>query len=92
MAREFSGRFGKARLFSAPGRINLIGEHTDYNDGFVLPVAIDRRTFVAGSARADRLVSVRSSNTCTEFVFDLDRPGRHGGGAGSTTWKAPRRP
>jgi galactokinase len=75
LLREFAGRFGRARLFSAPGRINLIGEHTDYNDGFVLPVAIDRRTYVAGAARTDRLVSVRSCNTSTEFTFDLDRPG-----------------
>ncbi len=63
------------RLFSAPGRINLIGEHTDYNDGFVLPVAIDRRTFVAGAPRSDRVISVRSLNTDTAFSFDLDNPG-----------------
>jgi galactokinase len=80
MLREFAARFGRARVFSAPGRVNLIGEHTDYNDGFVLPIAIERRTFVVGCPRADRLVSVRSSNTSTEFTFDLDRPApqRHG--------------
>jgi galactokinase len=44
----FERRFGaKPRVFRAPGRTNLIGEHTDYNDGFVLPVAIDRETLVA---------------------------------------------
>jgi galactokinase len=56
-------------IWSAPGRVNLIGEHTDYNDGFVLPFAIDRRTVVAvgtrdepvarvGSAYADELVEI----------------------------------
>jgi len=75
LLREFAGRFGRARLFSAPGRVNLIGEHTDYNEGFVLPIAIERRTYVAGSARPDRIVSVRSCNTSTEFQFDLDHPG-----------------
>jgi galactokinase len=47
---QFQETFGKApRIFSAPGRVNLIGEHTDYNDGFVLPIAIDRRTYVAAA-------------------------------------------
>jgi len=48
---ELYGR--EPRVFSAPGRVNLIGEHTDYNDGFVLPMAIDRRTFVAAASRDD---------------------------------------
>ena len=48
----FKQRFGDSpRLFRAPGRVNLIGEHTDYNDGFVMPVAIDRGTVVAVSTR-----------------------------------------
>src|SRR5437764_2920168 len=47
--RSFEDHFGRApeRLASAPGRVNLIGEHTDYNGGFVLPCAIDRRVAVA---------------------------------------------
>ncbi len=65
----------KPRLFSAPGRVNLIGEHTDYNDGFVLPMAIERRTFVAGSARLDTLVRVRSRNADSSLEFDLAQPG-----------------
>lgn len=62
-------------MFSAPGRVNLIGEHTDYNDGFVLPMAIERRTVVAASARADRRVVAVSGALADTFEFDLDRPG-----------------
>ena len=43
-----------------PGRVNLIGEHTDYNDGLVLPLAIDRSTVVRGAARGDGVVRARS--------------------------------
>src|SRR5438067_8312365 len=63
------------RVFSAPGRVNLIGEHTDYNDGFVLPMAIDRRTAVAIAPRGDRTVRVRSLDLNEDATFDLDRPG-----------------
>ncbi len=50
-AREFRERYGREpKLAVAPGRVNLIGEHTDYNDGFVLPAAIDRFAVVAYSA------------------------------------------
>ncbi|MEX2561342.1 MAG: galactokinase family protein [Pirellulales bacterium] len=50
----FSRRFGRppSWLVVAPGRINLIGEHTDYNDGFVLPMAIDRHIAIAADRRA----------------------------------------
>ena len=72
----FEDRHGRApRLFWAPGRVNLIGEHTDYNDGFVLPVAIERGTVVAAAARQDSLVRVHSMNTASSIEIDLDRPG-----------------
>jgi galactokinase len=63
------------RLFWAPGRVNLIGEHTDYNDGFVLPMAIDAGTVVAAARREDRMVRVRSANLDESADFDLDRTG-----------------
>src|SRR5438034_6307815 len=61
------------RVFSAPGRINLIGEHTDYNDGFVLPMAIDRRTYVAAAARDDRRVRVCSTDFAGQVEFEISR-------------------
>jgi galactokinase len=56
---EFRSRFGREPdgVFTAPGRVNLIGEHTDYNEGFVLPVAIDRSAVVAAAVRDDGVVS-----------------------------------
>jgi galactokinase len=63
--------------YRAPGRVNLIGEHTDYNDGFVMPVAIDRDTTVAMASRDDRLLVVRSAAYPDVVTIDLDRPG-HG--------------
>jgi galactokinase len=63
--------------YRAPGRVNLIGEHTDYNDGFVMPAAIDRFTTVAIAPRADRTLMVRSDAYPDAVTIDLDRPG-HG--------------
>ena len=63
------------RHFQAPGRVNLIGEHTDYNDGFVLPCAIDYQTLVAVTPRDDMTVSVVAvdySNQQDEFSLDSD--------------------
>ena len=59
----FADIFGRQPngVWSAPGRVNLIGEHTDYNEGFVLPFAINRRTVAALALRDDRMVRVGSS-------------------------------
>jgi galactokinase len=73
----FEQTFGAApRLFSAPGRVNLIGEHTDYNDGFVMPLAIERRTFVAAAARKDRRIRVRSLHVGETAEIDLAAVGQ----------------
>ena len=68
----FEQRFGAApdAVAVAPGRVNLIGDHTDYNDGFVLPMAIDRALAVAFRRRPDRIVRVVSDGD--EATFDLD--------------------
>ena len=58
-AREFGG--APDRVFSAPGRVNLIGEHTDYNDGLSLPIALEHRTFAALRPRADGRVRIASA-------------------------------
>jgi galactokinase len=65
-------------LWAAPGRVNVIGEHTDYNQGFVLPMAIDRYTVVAAAKRTDRRLHVVSSagdQRVTEVALDDLVPG-----------------
>jgi galactokinase len=57
--------------WAAPGRVNLIGEHTDYNDGFVLPFALPHRTTVRASPRPDRSWSVSSTRAAGRVEFDL---------------------
>jgi galactokinase len=57
----------------APGRVNLIGEHTDYNEGFVMPIAIDRGTTVTAIPRGDRTVTVESRELGESDRFSLDR-------------------
>jgi galactokinase len=72
----FTERFGKPPLgvWSAPGRVNLIGEHTDYNLGLVLPVATTWRTWVAASPRRDRLVRAVSVQVPSQpLEVDLER-------------------
>ncbi|HET9187218.1 MAG TPA: galactokinase family protein, partial [Acidothermaceae bacterium] len=67
-----------AGVWSAPGRVNLIGEHTDYNGGFVLPFAIDRRTDVAAARRSDdvlRVVSLQKSDDVVTVDLATLRPG-----------------
>lgn len=74
---EFVQHFDKLfaarpRVFRAPGRVNLIGEHTDYNDGFVMPAAVGFSTYVAIAARPDRRLVIRSEEFPGNFEFDLD--------------------
>lgn len=71
--RGFAAAFGypPEGIWSAPGRVNLIGEHTDYNEGFVLPSAIDRRTFAALARRDDGLVRVSSSSKASSGEYVL---------------------
>jgi galactokinase len=59
-------------IIRAPGRVNLIGEHTDYNSGFVLPVAIDRATYVAARPRDDDRVHIVAADLAAEDEFALD--------------------
>ncbi len=71
----FTATFGAAPAMTvqAPGRVNLIGEHTDYNDGLVLPCAIDYRTVIAASVRADktvRVVALDYGNAVDEYRLD----------------------
>ncbi|MEC5200095.1 galactokinase [Arthrobacter sp. PL16] len=76
LAAAFTDRFGTEPdgLWSAPGRVNVIGEHTDYNDGFVLPFAIKHSTTVAAAVRPDRIVRVASTFAPEEapVTADLD--------------------
>ncbi|MGQ9683977.1 MAG: galactokinase [Anaerolineae bacterium] len=60
------------RVVRAPGRVNLIGEHTDYNDGFVLPMDIERDVLVGSGVRSDRQVVLRSLDYDQEAAFSLD--------------------
>jgi len=73
LVRDFEAKFGRRpRLYRAPGRVNLIGEHTDYNDGLVLPIAIDRSTWVAAAPRSDRTLVVSSDAYADTVRIDLD--------------------
>ena len=73
VSQEFKRCFGAspALIVRAPGRVNLIGEHTDYNDGFVLPLAIDRAIWIAVRPRDDELVVVHSLDLGQTTTFTL---------------------
>ena len=74
LTHRFRRLFGATpRIFRAPGRVNLIGEHTDYNDGFVLPAAIGFSTWLAASARKDRVLRVRSEQFDESVELSLEK-------------------
>ncbi len=79
---EFVRRFGETPtlLARAPGRVNIIGEHTDYNDGFVLPMALDRETRIALRPRDDR--QVRLASLLFDEVVELSLDSLSRGGPG----------
>jgi len=81
LAQHFEKLFGsRPRVYRAPGRVNLIGEHTDYNDGFVMPAAVAFSTYVAIAARPDRKLVIHSEEFPGNFEFDLDNlPQRRSG-------------
>jgi len=74
LEQRFVQLFGESpRIYQAPGRVNLIGEHTDYNDGFVMPAAIGFYTRAAIAPRRDRKLVIHSENYSEQVEFDLDR-------------------
>ncbi|MFL6063785.1 MAG: galactokinase [Friedmanniella sp.] len=82
VAQDFADRHGRppAGVWRAPGRVNLIGEHTDYNDGFVMPFALAQAVTVAAAPRTDERWSVTSLNNgeTAEFGRDDLQPGMSG--------------
>jgi galactokinase len=77
-AEHFAATYGRppAWIAAAPGRVNVIGEHTDYNDGFVLPMAIERYTVVAAApvAGSEKRIQFRSTMEDGAVVLDLGQP------------------
>ena len=84
IARKFRAKFAAepSVIASAPGRVNLVGEHTDYNDGFTLPMAIDRRILVAASPRDDARVAAYAESFGEQREMDLG----HAIGPGARHW------
>jgi galactokinase len=79
IAKAFDQLYGgQPRIYRAPGRVNLIGEHTDYNEGFVMPAAINFSTFVAITKRDDRVIKIHSDVFKDDASLDLAAPPARG--------------
>lgn len=73
IAEEFSRVYGKEPLVvAAPGRVNLIGEHTDYNEGFVLPAAVNKQNYIAIAENGTNIINVRGARFKGTFSFSLN--------------------
>ena len=73
LSKRFQQLHGtRPKIFRAPGRVNLIGEHTDYNDGYVMPIAIELYTWVAAGRRPDRILRVHSLHFGETIELPLD--------------------
>src|SRR5215813_14222788 len=80
LAQNFGEIYGgQPRIYRAPRRVNLIGEHTDYNEGFVMPMAIEASTWIAITPREDRLIIIRSEKFAETVTLDLDELGSRSG-------------
>ena len=93
VGQSFLEAFGSepSGVWSAPGRVNLIGEHTDYNAGLCLPIALPHRTYAAVRLRADRRLRLRSLQSSQQYDLDLDDvragdPSGWGGYAAGVLW------
>jgi galactokinase len=76
LRKEFKKTFGNTKgikFFNAPGRVNIIGEHTDYNGGYVLPVAINLSILAAAKKVKDRKIYLKSKNFTRKFAASLDK-------------------
>src|SRR5438270_3146584 len=74
VAEQFAKRHGRPPrwIAAAPGRVNVIGEHTDYNDGFVFPMAIDRYTVIAAAPADDKSGRVQLTSTVEDASAQID--------------------